>query len=38
MVLEVMEEIMIWIGTLLNQTREIQKFSELFHKLNPDVL
>jgi hypothetical protein len=23
---------------LLNQTREIPKFSELFHKLNPDVL
>jgi hypothetical protein len=38
MVLEVTEEIMIWIGTLLNQTTKIPKFAELFHKLNPDVL
>jgi hypothetical protein len=38
MVLEVTEEIMIWIGTLLNQTRKYQSFAELFHKLNPDVL
>jgi hypothetical protein len=36
MVLEVTEEIMIWIGIIKSDTK-IQKFAELFHKLNPDV-